>query len=469
MSGINEATVLPRVMIAAPSGRSGKTVVSLGLMRALRRCGLEVQPFKKGPDFIDPGWHAAAAGRTGRNLDRFFMPPDLLRHVLREASAGADVCVIEAAMGFYDGLDAQGSTSSAEIAKATGTPVILVLDVTRMTRTAGAVVMGMRDFDPDVRIAGVILNKVRGERQRSLVSEVIERMCGVPVVGAVSKDGCMGVPDRHLGLVTSAEAADRERMLDGMAAHVERCVDMDAVLSIARSASPVTGGAQGAPIALDGCRAVTRAAIGVMRDEAFSFYYPENLEALERAGAQLVFVDSMRDAMLPGNLDGLYIGGGFPEEFACRLAANADMRVSVRERIEGGMPVFAECGGLLYLGRTLTYRGRTHSMVGALGFDSVMCDAQRAHGYARGVATGAGWLSAGTVLIGHEHHHSTVVDLDPDSTFALSNERGRGVTGGCDGVCRKNVIAGYLHVNALASPDWAPSFVDAAARFHAAR
>ncbi|WP_417133568.1 cobyrinate a,c-diamide synthase [Rubneribacter badeniensis] len=469
MGDIGETTAVPRVMIAAPNGRSGKTVVSLGLMRALRRRGLAVQPFKKGPDFIDPGWHAVATGRTGRNLDRFFMGSGLLRHVLCEASAGVDACVIEAAMGLYDGLDAQGSTSSAEIAKATDTPVVLVLDVTRMTRTAGAVALGMRAFDPDVRIAGIILNKVRGERQRSLVSEVIERTCGVPVIGAVLKDACMGVPDRHLGLVTSAESIDCERLLDGMAAHVERCVDVDAVLSIARSAPPVTGGTQEAPIAADGRRDAPRAVIGVMRDEAFSFYYPENLEALERGGARLTFVNSMRDAALPDDLDGLYIGGGFPEEFAARLEAGIGMRESIRRSIEGGMPVFAECGGLLYLGRTLTYRGRTHSMVGALGLDAIMHDAQRAHGYARCAATGAGWLAAGTVLVGHEHHHSTVVDLDPDSTFALSNERGRGVTGGCDGVCRKNVIAGYLHVNALASPDWAPSFVDAAARFHAAR
>ncbi len=468
MGGIGETAAVPRVMIAAPNGRSGKTVVSLGLMRALRRRGLVLQPFKKGPDFIDPGWHAVAAGRTGRNLDRFFMGTGLLRRVLCEASVGADVCVIEAAMGLYDGLDAQGSTSSAEIAKATDTPVILVVDVTRMTRTAGAVVLGMCAFDPDVRIAGVVLNKVRGERQRSLASEVIERVCGVPVIGAVLKDACMGVPDRHLGLVTSAEAADREQLLDGMAAHVERCVDMDAVLSIARSAPPVAGGTQEAPIALDERRDAPRAVIGVMCDEAFSFYYPENLEALERAGARLVFVDSMRDATLPDDLDGLYIGGGFPEEFAARLEASVGMRESIRRRIEGGMPVFAECGGLLYLGRTLAYRGRIYAMVGALALDAVMHDAQRAHGYARCVATGAGWLEAGTVLVGHEHHHSTVINLDPNSTFALDNERGRGVADGCDGVCRKNVIAGYLHVNALASPGWAPAFVDAAARFRAA-
>ncbi len=495
-------------MIAAPHGRSGKTVLTLGLLRALCRQGCAVQPFKKGADFIDPGWHTVAAGRTSRNLDRYFMEPDQIRAVVRGASAGADVCVVEAAMGLYDGLDAEGSTSSAEIAKITATPVVLVLDVTRMTRTAGALVLGCCAFDPDVRIAGVILNRVRGARQRALVTEVIERTCGIPVVGAVPADARLNVPDRHLGLVTSGETDERERLLDGIADVVAEWVDLDAVRAIAAragelpaaeastdavpqaaragahgeaasevaasaptgaQASGVTGPAVPAGV-VRGDADAARATIAVVRDEAFSFYYPENLAALERAGACLVFVRSLGDEALPSDVDGLYVGGGFPEEFAEQLQANEAFRRSVRERAEHGLPVYAECGGLMYLGRRLVHRGRSYDMAGVLGLDTVVQDRQTAHGYARAVVGASGsWLDPGMVLVGHEHHHSLATDLDPALRFAYAVERGRGIVPGFDGACTGNVVAGYLHVNALASPAWAPSFVRAAERYRARR
>lgn len=500
--------VVPRVMVAAPHGRSGKTVLTLGLLRALRRQGYAVQPFKKGADFIDPGWHTVAAGRTSRNLDRYFMEPEQIRAVVREASLGADVCVVEAAMGLYDGLDAEGSTSSAEIAKITGTPVVLVLDVTRMTRTAGALVLGCCAFDPDVRIAGVILNRVRGARQRGLITEVIERTCGIPVVGAVPADARLDVPDRHLGLVTSDETDGRERLLDGIADVVAEWVDLDAVRAIAASAAELSeaessadaasqtaradalGGAAGEvagpdPAGTPTCEAIgpaapagavrgnadaARATIAVVRDEAFSFYYPENLAALEAAGACLVFVRSLEDEDLTPGVDGLYVGGGFPEEFAAQLQANEAFRRSVREHAERGLPVYAECGGLMFLGRRLVHRGRSYDMAGVLGLDTVVQDRQTAHGYARAVVReDAGWLEPGAVLVGHEHHHSQVADVDPALRFAYTMERGRGIAGGFDGACTGNVVAGYLHVNALASPAWAPSFVRAAERYRARR
>lgn len=473
---------IPRVMIAAPHGRSGKTVLTLGLLRALRQQGVDVRPFKKGCDFIDPGWHALAAGATSRNLDRYFMEPDQVRDVMVENSVGADMCVVEAAMGLYDGLDVEGSCSSAEIAKLTATPVILVIDVTRMTRTAAALVMGCCAFDPDVRIAGVILNKVRGQRQRELVTQAIERYCDVPVVGSVPQDAGMDVPDRHLGLVTGAETRGREELLDGIAEVVARHVDLDAVRFIARCAGPMPGAAESARAAAGGTRPAAagraseadrpggQAVVAVMRDEAFSFYYPENLIALERAGARLVYASSLADAALPPDVDGLYIGGGFPEEHAARLQGNEGMRASVREGAERGMPIYAECGGLMYLGRHLSFRGETYDMAGALEFDTVMHEKQQAHGYALAVVREPGsWLPVGTVLKGHEHHHSQVIDLDPTLPLACEMQRGRGVTGERDGLCRKGIVAGYLHVNAIASPAWAPSFVQAAARYRELR
>lgn len=529
MGALNTSnTALPRVMIAAPHGKSGKTVLTLGLLRALCRRGLVVQPFKKGADFIDPGWHTVAAGRTSRNLDRYFMEPDQIRVVIHEASSGADVGVIEAAMGLYDGMDAEGSTSSAEIAKITNTPVILVLDVTRMTRTAGALVLGCCAFDPDVRIAGVILNHVRGERQRKLITEVIERTCNIQVVGTVPGDARLNVPDRHLGLVTSGETGERERLLDGIADVVEEWVDLDAVRAIAASAGelPDAAGAE-LLVAMGAKRANTegsssavkagssevtvaaltdtadtgradvvqaalpsitdigltsgypgdaksepaiRATIAVIRDEVFPFYYPENLAALEHAGAKLVFVRSLKDNALPSDIDGLYVGGGFPEVFAAQLQANEGLRKSIREHAEQGLPVYAECGGLMFMGQHLVYQGESYDMAGVLDFDTVVQDKQMAHGYARAVVReGVGWLEPGSVLVGHEHHHSQVIHLNPNLQFAYAMKRGRGIMPGFDGVCTGNVVAGYLHVNALASPAWAPSFVDAAERYRISR
>lgn len=461
----------PRVMIAAPHGRSGKTVLTLGLLRALRKQGAAVQPFKKGPDYIDPGWHTVAAGRVSRNLDRYFMSPDQIRQVVVESAPGADLCIIEAAMGLYDGLDVEGSTSSAEIAKAVAAPVILVVDVTRMTRTCAALVLGCCAFDPEVQIAGVILNRVRGERQHNLIAEALQRYCGIPVVGSVPSDARLAVPDRHLGLVTSDESRDREALLDGIAAVVQRHVDLDAIKDIASRAKPLATPDRGgkAPTAAH-TRVGESATIAVMRDQAFSFYYPENLIALEQAGATLAFVHSLEDGALPPHIDGLYLGGGFPEEYAAGLQDNESLRRSVRAHIERGLPVYAECGGLMYLGRTLTYRETTYEMVGALGFDTVMGDHQHAHGYACAIVKGSdSWLPPQAVLKGHEHHHSQVMNLDPTLPFACKNERGRGIAQGFDDLCYKGVVAGYLHVNALASPAWAPAFVCAAQRYRARR
>lgn len=465
------AGVTPRVMIAAPHGRSGKTVLTLGLLRALRQQGTIVQPFKKGADYIDPGWHAVAAGRVSRNLDRYFMSSDQMRQVVLESSVDADVCVIEAAMGLYDGLDVEGSTSSAEIAKAVAAPVVLVVDVTRMTRTCAAVVLGCCAFDPEVQIAGVILNRVRGARQRDLITEALRRYCGIPVVGSVPNDACLALPDRHLGLVTSEESGGNEALLDGIASVVRRHVDIGAIEEIARLAGSLT------PAASSGkCDGVARvrpsgpATIAVMRDEAFSFYYPENLDALEQAGATLVFVRSMEDEALPSDVDGLYIGGGFPEEHAAKLQNNERLRRSVRAQAERGLPIYAECGGLMYLGRTLSYQGKTFEMAGALALDTVMGEHQSAHGYACAVVEGRdSWLPPATVLKGHEHHHSRVVNLDPTLPLVCENERGRGIAQGRDDVCYKGIVAGYLHVNALASPAWAPAFVSAARRYCACR
>ncbi|WP_172136626.1 cobyrinate a,c-diamide synthase [Adlercreutzia sp. ZJ473] len=464
---------LPRVMVSASHGKSGKTVITLGILRALEKRGQVVQPFKKGPDFIDAGWHGVAAHRASRNLDAFFMDPAGLRAVMHEASAGAGVAVVEGAMGLYDGMDAAGSSSSAEVAKQTATPVVVVLDATRMTRTAAAITLGLICFDAEVRIAGVILNRVRGPRHERVMRESVEARCGVPVIGVIPDDERLRIADRHLGLVTCLESEAAEALCEAAAALVEECVDLDALLAIAASAPPLEAAPHSARAACAAPRTPRGASgplIAVVRDAAFSFYYPENLRALEDAGARLKFVDSMRAAGLPEGASGLYVGGGFPEAFAAQIEANAAFRASVRAFAAGGGVACAECGGLMFLGRRLHAGGRAYAMAGVLDCDVVMEQARQGHGYAVVCATDAHpWLPAGTVLTGHEHHHSRVAAGPGAHRFAYENVRGRGVERGRDGVCSGNVVASYLHVNALASPEWARGFVRAAAGAHRAQ
>lgn len=448
-------------MIAAPHGRSGKTVLTLGLLRALSNRGLAVQPFKKGPDYIDTGWHTVAARRDARNLDCFFMDDPTMRGVLRTAGEGADVCMVEGAMGLFDGLDVEGSSSSAEVAKRLGLPVVLVVDVTRMTRTTAAVVQGLARFDEELTVAGVLLNRVQGARQEKLVRAAVERYCGLPVVGALPKDAALDIPDRHLGLTSSTEAREKDAFLDGIAAVVEQHVDIDALLELAATAPPLPGGGAAA-VAAPPLRA-PRVRMAVVRDRAFSFYYPENLQALEAAGAELVFADSLEDDALPDDVRGLYVGGGFPEMFAAQLQANEGFRRSVRRFAAQGFPVYAECGGLMYLARRLVCAQGAYDMAGVLDLDVAMEERRQGHGYAVIVAgEDHPWLPVGTELKGHEHHHSHVVNCGAQVRFAFGNVRGHGIADRRDGACCGNVVAGYTHVNALASPAWAPGFVAAA-------
>ena len=463
---------MPRVMVAAPHGRSGKTVLTLGLLRALRRQGCAVQPFKKGADFIDPGWHTVAAGRTSRNLDRYFMEPDQIRAVVREASAGADACVIEAAMGLYDGLDAEGSTSSAEIAKITATPVILVLDVTRMTRTAGALVLGCCAFDPDVRIAGVILNRVRGARQRGLITEVIERTCGIPVVGAVPADARLDVPDRHLGLVTSGETDGRERLLDGIADVVEEWVDLDAVRAVAAGAGELPGAEAGDVARRTAPR--RRRARGRPSPSCATRCSRSTIPRTSPRSSARARGSRSCAAWRTTRCRRMRTGCTWAAAFrrcsprSCTPTRACDAACASAPR--AACPCTPSAGASCFLGRRLVYRGQGYDMAGVLGLDTVVQDRQTAHGYARAVVReDAGWLEPGAVLVGHEHHHSQATDLDPALRFAYAVERGRGIVPGFDGACTGNVVAGYLHVNALASPAWAPSFVRAAERYRARR
>ena len=449
-----------RVAIAAPHGRSGKTTVTLGLISALRRSGLTVQPFKKGPDFIDPGWLSLAAGRNCRNLDLYFLPREKLAEQFTRGCQGVDIAVIEGAMGLYDGLDLEGSDSTAAVARAVQSPIILVVDTTRMTRSAAALVKGFQNFEPDTEIAGVILNKVARPRHENILRQSIENYTGIPVIGAIPKQKKPFIAERHLGLVTVEEGEQVHELLDQLGQQTENYVDLAAVLKIAANACPLPAAASPHKDTLPSVR------IGVIKDAVFSFYYPENFEALEDAGAELVFINSMTDQCLP-DINGLYIGGGFPEVFARQLEENTSLRASIRAQIMQDLPVYAECGGLMYLCRHLLYKGQSYAMCDVLSCDTQMSSVPRGHGYTQMTTLRSNYLFAeGMQIRGHEFHHSQICNVDDGQTeFVFQVDRGYGLNGQKDGIMFRNVIAAYNHLYAPSHPEWAVNFVNHARQF----
>jgi cobyrinic acid a,c-diamide synthase len=442
----------PRLVIAGLAGDSGKTLLAAGLARLLTSRGLAVAPYKKGPDYIDAGWLGAAARRPGRNLDTFLMTPAAIGEALARGGK-ADVALVEGNRGLYDGLDADGTHSTAELAKLVRAPVVLVVDVTKATRTVAAMILGCRAMDGAVDIAGVVLNRVGSARHERVVRDAVRKVGGPPVLGAIPRLGCDPFPGRHLGLLTAVEHPEREQALELASEVVARHVDVEALLALARSA-PEVALPDRAPVA-----AGSPAKVAVLRDEALSFYYPENLEALEEAGAELSFVSPLAARDLP-EVDAVYIGGGFPEVHAERLAANADFRRDLREAASGGLPVYAECGGLMYLGKELLVDGVSHPMAGVLDLTIEQTAGPRGHGYVSArVEAENPWFGRGTALRGHEFHYSRVVGGGDREAAALRLERGTGLGEGRDGIAVGNVWAAYLHLHALGTPAWAPAVV----------
>lgn len=471
-AAINELSItnVPRLVIGAPQGRSGKTTFTLGLLRAFARQGIAVQPFKKGPDYIDASWHTAAAGSTCRNLDSFFMGKQEICSSVSKQSSGKKITIIEGAMGLYDGLDLKGSSSTAEIAKVTRTPVLLVVDATRMTRSIAAMVMGYQHFDPEVNIVGVVLNKVARPRHEKMAREAIEEFCKIPVVGAIPKDANLTIPDRHLGLVTSGEMNETDSFLDYLADVICEHVDLDKVLSLAQGAPelPQHEGIHGSNIPKYSVKNRTLSPkVGVIQDASFSFYYPENIEALETMGADIVPINALMDSNLPIDLDGLYIGGGFPEVFAAALEKNKTLRADIRRAGENGLPIYAECGGLMYLGRSIITPSQNFEMVGLLPLDTQLESKPQGHGYTIMEANpDQSWFDERTEIKGHEFHNSRVINLAPHVKFGLTVKRGHGIDGQHDGICYKNVFASYNHIHALGCPEWAERMVKLAANYN---
>jgi len=415
------------LLISSPQGRSGKTTVSLGLCAALKWRGFSVQPFKKGPDYIDPSWLTAATGRSSRNLDLFLIPKEIVLSSFQESCREADLAIIEGAMGLYDGLSSADWGTTAHVARLLNVPIILVVNTARMTSSIAAMVTGYQRFQPDVNIAAVILNNVAGSRHEHKLRAAVEQYCRIPVVGSIPRDPDLTIDERHLGLIPFSEAEESERIVERICRKLEPHFDFDGILDIARSYK-VTFGSPATNLPSN----TTIAEIGVLHDRVFNFYYPENLEALRSAGADLVFINSMRDR-LP-ELDGLYIGGGFPEFFLEKLEANHGLRRDIAEAVEEGLPVYAECAGLMYLCRGIHWQGRWHEMVGAIPADVEMFKKPQGHGYVVAEVTEENPLfPVGLTVRGHEFHHSHLSN-GGDLRFAYHIRRGRGVDGKGDGI-----------------------------------
>lgn len=454
---------IPRVVVAGLRGGSGKTTLSIGLLGALRRRGLEVAAFKKGPDYIDAGWLASAAGRPCYNLDPFLIGKEKILPSFTSHLAGADFAVVEGNRGLFDGMDSKGSMSTAVVAKELKSPIVLIVDCTKATRTMAAILYGVERFERGLRVGGFVLNHVAGKRHEAVIRESIGRYLKAPVLGAIPRLRELRMPERHMGLTPRHEHPEVDDAVKWATELVERHVDIDALVAVARSAPSLAAQKAGRPAAPK--KAGPR--IGIMMDSAFQFYYPENFDALEEGGAELIPVSALTDRALPP-LDALYIGGGFPETHAIALSENNSFRDSLLRAAEKGLPIYAECGGLIYLGQSLTVGGESYTMSGVLPIRFELKKKPQAHGYTAVKVTRKNpFFRRGTELRGHEFHYSKVTEVETSGavSMAFRMERGEGIAEGMDGMCYKNVLATYTHLHALGFPAWAEGIVKAAKRF----
>ncbi len=451
---------IPRLMIAGTHSGVGKTTITTAIMAVLAGEGYNVQPYKVGPDYIDPSYHTVATGNRCRNLDAWMLDEPAVYRIFTGSAAAADISVIEGVMGVFDGSSGSGEQgSSAHIAKLLKCPVILIVDVRSMARSAAAMVLGYKSFDPDLDVAGVILNRIGSDRHLRLVTEAIETYCDVPVVGYIRKNANLELPSRHLGLVPTVEGGALPDRVRALAGEVREGIDLERLLNIARSAEKLappeasrqTGGTGTGP----------RVRIGIAWDEAFSFYYQDGLETLEARGAELVPFSPMHDSALPQNLDGIYIGGGFPEIFLAELAANRGLMDRIREAGHAGMPVFAECGGLMYLSEAIVdFDGSRYPLVGLVPGRCIMEKNLVGMGYVEAESLDDNIIApAGRKVRGHEFHYSRIEPDNPDFRYAFKLNRNRYRDTVMDGYSGKNILASYVHLHFASDPDMAGRFI----------
>ncbi len=460
---------IPRIVIAATQSGSGKTTLVTGLLGALRSMGLKFQSYKIGPDYIDPGYHALASGRPAHNLDSWLLPKERIKKLFAETAKTSDIAVIEGVMGLYDG-GRKGVSSTAEIAKLLNAPVLLVIDSKSMGASAAAIALGFRAYDPEVKLAGVLLNRLGSSTHEAMIREALEKI-NIPVFGAMRRDDSLAMPERHLGLLPTEENQDRE-LINRIAEAVGKQIDLKAVLALAQGTEPMeivteppAGSATFKPKDTEKCR------IAVARDEAFSFYYPESLKVLEQYGAEIITFSPLNDASIPA-ADGLILGGGFPEMFAEDLERNFSMRQSIRDAAHAGMPIYGECGGFMYLTEGLTdFEGQFHEMTGVIPGRVQMKKKLQMVGYVEAKLLADSLLGpAGQRLRGHEFHFSAELPNELGSEYPRAFEFTRMRNGEKypAGYSKKNVLGSYLHLHFAGCEDAAKCFTDACKKYSAA-
>ena len=462
-------------MISAPQKSAGKTTVSLGILNNLVEDGISVKSFKKGPDYIDPMWLKLASGSDCHNLDPYLMGNKGCIDTFVNNIHESEMALIEGNHGLHDGMSLDGSDSSAGLANILHTPVLMVLDSRGMNRGAAAVVKGMQKMIPEPVIAGVILNHVRSSRQEEKQKASIEKFCGVPVIGAIPQDDAVKIPERHLGLTTVDETLNAQVIIRNVGELIAKFCDMEAIKSIFRESTPL----EIFPKKISALSQKNSVKIGVFNDPAFCFYYPENLEDLRNKGVELVFVNALQENCLP-DMDGLYIGGGFPEFFFEELSANRKLLFEVQERIRSGIPVYAECGGLIYLCESAYYNGKKYPLAGVLPFEIGFQQKPVGYGYlSLKSRCRSKWFEKNILIRAHEFHYSKPIlgsrskTIDT-SKFARNSSRGSyqfnvtrgyGIDGKQDGFLQHNLFASFAHLHASANPQWAQGFVALASEY----
>ncbi|MDK2815426.1 MAG: cobyrinic acid a,c-diamide synthase [Moorella sp. (in: firmicutes)] len=453
-----------RIVIAGTRSGVGKTSIATGLMAALAARGLKVQGFKVGPDYIDPGYHTLATGRPSRNLDTFLMSPANVLEAFSRAAAGAEIAIIEGVMGLYDGHRSNGSGSTAAVARLLAAPVLLVVDATSLGQSAAAEILGYRDFDPGVHLVGVILNRVSSESHLQLLRRAIEDYTGIAVVGWLQRGALPALPSRHLGLIPAGEQQGLKAVLKELAAAVAAGINLEEVVSLATKAGPLpAGGSQS--FAAAALQAGGPVPVAVARDEAFTFYYQDALDYLTALGAELIPFSPLHDTALPGEAAGVIIGGGFPEIFLDHLAGNQPMLTDLRRRVAEGMPVYAECGGLMYLTRGITdLEGRTWKLAGIVPADCRMQAKLAGLGYREAFLYQDNLLGKkGDPVRGHEFHYSLLTGMAADfppayTWYAWGNLY-------YEGYATRGLLASYLHLHFLGNQQAAANFLAACRRF----
>ena len=456
---------MQRILISAAHKSSGKTTLTIGLCAALHARGNSVQAFKKGPDYIDPMWLSRASHRDCHNLDFQTMSNEEILATVSLYSKDADISIIEGNKGLYDGVALDGSNSNAAVAGLTKSPVVLVIDTQGMTRGIAPLLLGYQSFDPDLTIAGVILNKVGGPRHEQKLRDVIKEYTNIPVIGAVPRLEELNITERHLGLIPSNEATDTNDVISNIAKIIEKHVDLDLFIQAGANASEFPK----SDYEIDSKTKPATLKVAIARDAAFGFYYPGDLNAFKREGVELVEFDTLNDKNFP-EVDGLFIGGGFPESWMNELEANTSLRQQIKEAIESGLPTYAECGGLMYLSKSISWKGQNSEMVGIIPSEIKMNKKPQGRGYITLKPTPAfPWPENHTTskISAHEFHYSSLNnissevlnDTPDDVKYAYTMKRGSGINGTHDGYVYKNLLANYAHLRDTSKHHWVKEFV----------